>query len=103
MSVLLEYAIFPTDKGESVSKYVSRVIDMIRSSGYPYKFTAMGTIVETPTVREALELVARSYDLLEPDCNRVYSSIKMDIRKGKDNRLEGKVKSVEQKIGTVNK
>ena len=102
MSVLLEYAIFPTDKGESVSKYVSRVIDMIRSSGYPYKFTAMGTIVEAPTVREALEIVAKSYDLLEGDCNRVYSSIKLDIRKGQDNRLEKKIKSVEDKIGKVN-
>ena len=94
MSVLIEYSIFPTDKGESVSSYVSRVIDMIRKSGYPYKFTAMGTIVETATIREAMELVAKSYDLLEVDCNRVYASIKLDIRKGKDNRLEGKIKSV---------
>jgi len=101
MSVLIEYSIFPTDKGESVSSYVSRVIDMIRKSGYPYKFTAMGTIVETATIREAMELVAKSYDLLEVDCNRVYASIKLDIRKGKDNRLEGKIKSVEEKIGQV--
>ncbi len=102
MSVLIEYSIFPTDKGESVSSYVSRVIDLIRGSGYPYKFTAMGTVVETPTVREALDLVARSYDVLDPDCNRVFASIKLDIRKNKDNRLEGKVKSVEEKIGKVN-
>ena len=102
MSVLIEYSIFPTDKGESVSPYVSRVIDLIRNSGYPYKFTAMGTVVETSTIREALELVAKSYDVLEPDSNRVYASIKLDIRKGKDNRLEGKIKSVEEKIGKVN-
>jgi uncharacterized protein YqgV (UPF0045/DUF77 family) len=33
MSVLLEFAMFPTDKGTSVSAYVSKVIDMIRFSG----------------------------------------------------------------------
>ena len=31
MSVLLEFAMFPTDKGESVSNYVSRIIKMIKN------------------------------------------------------------------------
>ncbi len=103
MSVLLEFAMFPTDRGESVSQYVSKIIDHIKNSGYPYKLTAMGTIIETDTVREALDIVAGCYDVLEPYSNRVYSSIKMDIRKGKDNRLENKIKSIEEKIGKVNK
>ena len=47
MSVLIEFAMFPTDKGESVSQYVSQVIKMIRESGFPYQLTAMGTIFET--------------------------------------------------------
>ena len=103
MSVLLEFAMFPTDKGESVSQYVSKVIDMIRNSGYPYKLTAMGTIVETDTVREALDIVEKSYTVLEPFANRVYSSIKLDIRKGKNDRLKTKIESIENKIGEVNK
>ena len=41
MSVLLEFAMFPTDKGDSVSKYVSKVIDMIKNSGLDYKLTAI--------------------------------------------------------------
>ncbi len=103
MSVLLEFAMFPTDKGESVSQYVSKVIDMIRNSGYPYKLTAMGTIIETDTVREALDIVEKSYTVLEPFANRVYSSIKLDIRKGKNDRLKTKIESIENKIGEVNK
>ncbi len=103
MSVLLEFAMFPTDKGESVSQYVSKVIDMIRNSGYPYKLTAMGTIVETDTIREALDIVEKSYTVLEPFANRVYSSIKLDIRKGKNDRLKTKIESIENKIGEVNK
>lgn len=103
MSVLLEFAMFPTDKGESVSEYVSQVISMIRDSGIEYKLTPMGTIIETEELAQAMELVNRAYDILEDaGCNRVYSSLKLDIRKGRSGRLKGKLASVQQKIGTVN-
>jgi|SRR6056297_95183 len=101
MSVLLEFAMFPTDKGDSVSQYVGKVIQMIKESGHPYKLTAMGTIIETETMDEALAIINKSYQVLEPFSNRVYSSIKLDIRKGKTNRLEEKIKSIESKIGKV--
>ncbi|HRW61953.1 MAG TPA: MTH1187 family thiamine-binding protein [Bacteroidales bacterium] len=103
MSVLLEFAMFPTDKGDSVSQYVSEVIKMIRESGSPYKLTAMGTIIETETIEQALEIVNQSYKVLEPLSNRVYSSIKLDIQKNKSNRLISKIESIESKIGEVNK
>ena len=103
MSVLLEFAMFPTDKGESISPYVSKVIQMIRESGATYQLTAMGTIIETKTLPEALAIVQQSYDILEPDCDRVYSSLKFDIRKGKSECLTQKIKSVESIIGEVHK
>ena len=98
MSVLIEFAIFPTDHGESKSKYVARVIKMIKDSGIPYQFTPMGTIIETATVAEGLAIVERAYEILQIDCNRIYSTIKIDYRKGYKNRLEQKVKSVEAKL-----
>ena len=92
---------FPTDKGDSVSQYVSKVIQMIKESGVSYKLTAMGTIIETETIDEAMEIVNKSYKVLEPHSNRVYSSIKLDIRKEKSKRLETKIKSIESKIGKI--
>jgi uncharacterized protein (TIGR00106 family) len=103
MSVLLEFSMFPTDKGESVSPYVSRIIKMIRESGLEYRLTPMGTVVEADTLPEILDLVNRAYQELEPDCQRVYSSLKLDIRKGAKGRLQGKIQSVEEKIGAVSK
>ena len=103
MSVLLEFAMFPTDKtGDSASESVSKVIRMIKESGVNYKLTAMGTVIETETLEEALDIVNKSYKVLEPIANRVYSSVKLDIRKGKSNRLEQKIESIESKIGKVN-
>jgi len=103
MSVLVEFAMFPTDKkGESASPYVSKVIEMIRESGAPYKLSAMGTTFETETIEQANDLIAKSYKVLEPHTERVYTIIKMDIRKGAVDRINGKIKSVEKIIGKVN-
>ena len=77
MSVLLEFAMFPTDKGKSVSQFVSQVIKMIKESGVTYKLTAMGTIIETETLHEALDIINKAYKVLEPHSERIYSSIKL--------------------------
>nr|WP_320117654.1 MTH1187 family thiamine-binding protein [uncultured Marinifilum sp.] len=103
MSVLLEFAIFPTDKGDSVSKQVSKVINLIRESGVNYQLTAMGTLIETDTLPEALDIVNRSYDILSEDSKRVYSTMNIDIQKGKSNRLKTKVEAIESKIGKVSR
>ncbi len=99
MSVILEFAMFPTDKGGSVSEYVSRILKVVDRSGLSYQLTPMGTIVEADELGRVLDLVAEVYRQLEPDCSRVYSSLRLDIRKGEGGRLKKKVESVEQKVG----
>lgn len=102
MSVLLEFAMFPTSgecrEGASVSHQVAKIIDMIDRSGLEYQLTPMGTIVEAASVKEALSIVERAYEELG-ECERVYSTIKLDIRQGASGRLKGKIASVEAKIG----
>ncbi len=99
MSVLMEFSIFPIDGGESKSEYVGKVLDMIDKSGFEYKLTPMGTVVETDEISDALSLVQRSYEVLEPYSKRVYSTVKLDIRKDKKNALKAKINSVEKAIG----
>lgn len=102
MSVLLEFSIFPLDQGESVSAHVSQVIKLIRDSGVDYQLTAMGTLIETDDLGQAMELVERSSELLEKSgCNRVYATLKIDIRKGAKGRLQAKTRSIEAHIGEV--
>ena len=102
MSVLLELSMFPTDKGESVSAYVSEVIRLLRDSGARYQLTAMGTVVESDDLQQALELVQRCYQVLDDaGCKRVYASLKLDIRKGRGDRLQGKVDTVRSRIGEI--
>ena len=102
MSVLLEFAMFPTSdncrEGSSVSKQVAKIIDAIDKSGVAYQLTPMGTVVETDTMREALDIIELAYEQVS-DCERVYSSLKFDIRKKSENRLISKIKSVENNLG----
>jgi uncharacterized protein (TIGR00106 family) len=102
MSVLLEFSMFPLDKGESLSGEVSQLIELIRESGVDYRLTAMGTIIETEHLETALSLVSRCSELLQHQgSRRIYSSLKLDIRDGPVGRLQGKITSVEQHIGSV--
>jgi len=102
MSVLMQFAMFPTDKGASASPYVSRVIAMIRDCGFPHQLSAMGTIIETETLEEAQLVVSKAYSLLQKDCSRVYCTVTFDIRDGATGRMKQKVASIEEKIGPVN-
>lgn len=102
MSVLMEFAIFPTDKGISVSKYVSLVIDMVRNSGFEYKLTAMGTIVETSDMQSATNILLKAQQILEPHAERIYCTATFDIKIGDKGRMTNKIISIESKIGQVN-
>jgi len=104
MSILLEFAMFPTsddcrsgNNSSSVGKQVSKIIDMIDNSGVKYQLTPMGTIIEVETIKEALNIVEKAYECLS-DCERVYSILKFDIRKNKQNRLKQKIESVKKHL-----
>lgn len=104
MSYLVSLSIFPTDKGESVSRYVSKVVKLIKESGLPYKLTPMATIIETEDINEVFRIMDRAYKLLQEEgCNRIYTVMTVDYRKGRSNRMEQKIRSVEEKIGPVDK
>jgi uncharacterized protein (TIGR00106 family) len=96
--VLLEFSIFPLDKGDSVSPFVARCLDIVDRSGISYRSHAMGTVLEGG-YDEVMDVVRQCFEELAADCNRIECSMKLDYRKGQTNRLEGKIASVEQKLG----
>ncbi|MGD8344155.1 MAG: MTH1187 family thiamine-binding protein [Desulfobacterales bacterium] len=97
MSVIVEFSIFPLDKGESLSPYVARALKLIQDSGLPYELNPMGTCVEGEW-SEVMALVDRCFEALEKDCNRISLSLKADFRKGPTGRLKSKVASVKEKL-----
>lgn len=96
--VLLEFSMSPLGKGESVSKYVARSLDIIDKSGVAYRLNPMGTVLEGEW-DEVMAVVQRCYNRMRKDCNRISCSIKIDARKGTKGRLSSKVASVEKRLG----
>ena len=92
--VMIEFSMFPTDKGESVSPYVARILDIIDRSGVPYRLTPMGTILEGE-YDEVMGVVRACFKELEKDCSRISMTLKMDYRKTSESRLEKKVAKLE--------
>lgn len=96
--VLAEFSMFPTDKGASVSEWVSQIIDFIDKSGITYKLTPMGTILEGD-FDEVMKVISFCFKLLEPQADRIFSTIKIDYRKTGDTRMNSKIQKIEDRIG----
>lgn len=96
--VLLEFAMSPGGKGESVSEWVARILDVIDRTGVTYQLTPMGTILEGD-FDAVMQVVTACYRALEPDCPRISMNLKMDYRRGPDSRLKSKTAKIEQRLG----
>ncbi|MGD2037024.1 MAG: MTH1187 family thiamine-binding protein [Desulfobacterales bacterium] len=97
MSVIVEFSIFPMDKGESLSPYVARALKLIQDSGLPHELNPMGTCVEGEW-SDVMSVVDRCFQELQKDCNRISLSLKADYRKGPAGRLKSKLASVKEKL-----
>ena len=95
--MLLEFSTFPAGE-QSLSSAVAKIIDLIDKSGLPYQTHSLGTLVEGEW-NELLELVKKCHMLLREDFDRVMTRITIDDRKDAKDRMTGKVKSIEEKLG----
>ena len=96
--MLAEFSIVPIGKGESVGDQVARVMQTIADSGLSYKANPMGTVVEGEW-DEVMALIKKCHSELLKESSRLVTSITIDDRPGKPNRIEEKIKSVEKRLG----
>ncbi|HEX9758079.1 MAG TPA: MTH1187 family thiamine-binding protein [Nitrospiria bacterium] len=96
--VLLEFSMSPLTKGESVSSYVSRSLEIIDQSGLDYRLNPMGTVIEGEW-EEVFAVVQACFERMSQDCDRISTVIKVDYRKGAKGRLISKMESVEKTLG----
>ena len=94
MSVIVDFSIFPIGKEESVSKYASRAVKVIKDSGLAYHISPMGTSIEGEW-DEVMLVVKNCMEELKKDCHRLYMTMKVDCRQGESGRIGKKVKKVE--------
>ena len=82
----------------SVSRYVAGVEKVLRESGLKSQLTAMGTIIEGD-LDQILAVVRKMHEHpFTQGAVRVSTSIKIDDRRDKAATIEGKMRSVEEKL-----
>jgi len=96
--MIAEFSIIPVGKDESLGELVAKIVDVIDTSGLPYKLTAMGTLVEGEW-DDIQELIKECHFRMKRFSSRVMTFISIDDREGAKGRLEGKVEDVENILG----
>ena len=95
--MLAQFSIVPLDKGVSLGSAVAKVLQIIDNSGLSYKLNPMGTVVEG-TWDEVMGLIRECHKETVNSSDRVLTSITIDDRKGMQDRMEGKIASLEKRL-----
>jgi uncharacterized protein (TIGR00106 family) len=96
--MLIEFSIIPIGTGSSLGDRLAEVLKIVDESGLPYKLNPMGTVVEGEW-DDLFRLVKKCHKTVMKKEERVVTTISIDDRKNKPDRIEGKVKSIEKRLG----
>ena len=96
--MLVEFSIIPIGVGSSLGAHLAEVLKIVDASGLPYKVNPMGTVIEGEW-DEVMMLVKKCHKTVMKTGERTVTTISIDDRKGKPNRIEEKVKSIERRLG----
>ena len=96
--MLAEFSIVPVGVGSSIGDQLAEVLRIVDESGLPYKINPMGTVVEGEW-DEVMRLIKKCHKTVMKNGERAVTTISIDDRKGKPNRIEAKVKSIEKRLG----
>jgi uncharacterized protein (TIGR00106 family) len=96
--MLVQFNILPVGVGSSIGDKVAEVLKIVDASGLPYKVTPMGTVIEGEW-DEVMKLIKACHTTIIKTEERVITSMTIDDRPGRQNRIEEKVKSIERRLG----
>lgn len=96
--MLVEFSIVPVGMGSSIGDSIAKVLSIVDSSGLPYKVNPMGTVIEGDW-SEVMGLIKKCHSTVMKDGERAVTTISIDDRKNKPNRIEMKIQSVERRLG----
>jgi uncharacterized protein (TIGR00106 family) len=101
---VMEISVVPIGtKSPSLSQYVAGVLKVLESEpNIKYQLTSMGTIIEADSIEKLLSVAGKMHScVFSQKVKRVVTTIKLDERKDKQLTMDGKVKSVEEKLKNI--
>ena len=98
---VMEISVVPIGtRSPSLSQYVAEILKILeKEPDIKYQLTSMGTIIEAGSIEKLLSVAGRMHGVpFSDEIKRVVTTIKLDERKDKELTMDGKVKSVEEKL-----
>ena len=96
--MLIEFSVITIGVGESMGDQIAKVVKIVDESGLPYKANPMGTVIEG-NWDEVMTIIKKCHQEVIKSSPRIITSISIDDRPGKPNRITEKLKSVEKRLG----
>ena len=97
--MIVEFSVIPIGGGVSVSEFLVPALRELERRGIRYEVTAMSTIFEAESIKEALEAIGAAHEaVFKIGIKRVITSIRIDDRRDKRVSMESKVESLMFKI-----
>ena len=96
--MVVNFSVVPIGKESSLSAKVAEVLKIVSESEIDYKLHSMGTILEGEWDEIMKLIIKKCHKKILKDSDRVLTTITIDDRKGRTDRIAGKVKSVEKKL-----
>lgn len=97
--ITADFAIVPMGtKNTECKEYVKSAVQIIKDSGLTYQLTGMSTLIEAENYQQLYDVLSKAQEaVFKAGTDRVYSIIKIDDRRDKENR------TLDVKVETVNK
>ena len=94
--IISQLSIAPIGKDVSVSKYVKKVIEVIKKHDVRYETNAMATVIETKDLETLFNIVQEAHmTMVNSGAERVITDLKIDDRRDKNATIESKIKALQ--------
>lgn len=97
--ITADFAIVPIGtKDTECKEYVKSAVQIVKNSGLNYQLTGMSTLIEADNYKQLYDVIAKAQEaVFDAGTDRVYTIIKVDDRRDKENRtLNVKVDDVQE-------
>lgn len=94
--IISQLSIAPVGKDISLSKYVKKVISVLKENNIKFETNDMATVIETEDLETLFNVVEKAHKaIIESGAQRVITELKIDDRRDKNVTMGTKVKSVQ--------
>lgn len=94
--IISQLSIAPVGKDVSLSKYVKKVISVLKENNITFETNDMATVIETKDLETLFKVVEKAHNaVIESGVQRVITELKIDDRQDKNVTMGTKIKSLQ--------